>query len=218
MTVRTAFNSSLKTMKKIMLMLFAKRSGKDKPRVTQPPTVKDSPTTIQEGSENGVRRHLVQMLLRDLLRRHGIPTEWIDCQMMVVSSRTKGSGMYVRLVVQHWDERLMNYAFAFQKELIAEIKQFEPQSAIWLHGISWQLEVEGSCPYTTLPDTSFWLEPKPEVIREPTQPRNRAERQTGSANAQELERLFAIRDQELSAQADQGLVATGYEKTQPAPL
>jgi ribosome modulation factor len=212
-------------MKKTMLRFFAQLSGKGKPPVT-PPAPKDNPATIQEGSENGMRRQLVQVLLRDLLRKHGIPAEWIDCQMLIVSSRTKGSGMYVRLVVQHWDERLMNYAAAFQKELIAEIKQFEPQAANWLHGISWQLEVDDSCPYTTLPGRSFWLEPKVEATPEarptpkpqPEQPRHQAERQAEPVNKVELETLFAIRDRALSAQADHGLVAAGYEKTQPAPL
>lgn len=200
-------------MKTTLRKLFARLSGEDRSRVV-PKNAKENPATIQEGSENGVRRHLVQLLLRDLLRRHGIPAPWIDCQMMVVSSRTRGSGMYVRLVVQHWDERLMNYAFAFQKELIAEIRLFEPQSATWLHGISWQLEVEGRCPYTTVPGKSFWLETK----QKPEQPRRQAEHQLEPDKHLELERLFALRDQELSVQADQDLLAAGYEKTQPAPL
>jgi hypothetical protein len=34
----------------------------------------------------------------------------------------------------------------------------------------------------------------------------------------ELERLFAIRDWELNAKSDYGLIAAGYEKTQPTPL
>ena len=209
-------------MKKTILKLFAQLSGGKQGDTL--PAVRDNPATIQEGSENDVRRHLVQVLMRDLLRRHGIPPEWIDCQMMIVFSRTKGSGMYIRLVVHHWDERLMNYASAFQKELLADLKQFEPQAANWLHGISWQLEVDDSCPYTTLPGRSFWLEPRANTVSKPTpkpepeQLRHQAERQAEPVNTVELERLFAIRDQELSAQADHGLVAAGYEKTQPAPL
>ena len=194
-------------MKTTLLKLVARLSGEGKSPVV-PKAPKDNPITIQDGSENGVRRHLVQVLLRDLLRRHGIPAQWIDCQMMVVSSRTKGSGMYIRLVVQHWDERLMNYAFAFQKELIAEIRVFEPQSATWLHGVSWQLEVEGSCPHTTMPGKSFWLETK----LEPKKPSRQVEHQLEPDKHLELERLFALRDLELSVQADQDPVASGYEK------
>ena len=214
-------------MKTTLLKLFARPSANGKsPAVPKNP--KDNPVSIQEGSENGVRRHLVQVLLRDLLRRHGIPAHWIDCQMMVVSSRTKGSGMYIRLVVQHWDERLMKYAFAIQKELIAEIKQSEPQAANWLHGISWQLEVEGSYPYTTLPGKSFWVESKtgatpearpiPAPKSQSAQPQPQTERLAEAVNTVELEKLFAIRDRELSVQTDHGVGAAGYEKTQPGPL
>lgn len=217
-------------MKKTMLRFFAQLSGEGKPTAA-PSAPRDNPVTIQQGSENDMRRQLVQVLVRDLLRRHGIPPEWIDCQMMIVSSRTRGSGMYLRLVVQHWDERLMNYASAFQKELFADLKQFEPQSASWLHGISWQLEVDGSCPYTTLPGRSFWLAPQAEAapaipaiaplpapVPKPEQTGPQAEHQAEPVNTDELERLFAIRDRELSEQADHSLVAAGYEKTQPAPL
>lgn len=227
-------------MKKTMRQFFALLSRKSK-SITEPIAPKDDPATIQDGSENGLRRQLVLLAMRDLLRRHGIPLDWMDCQMMMVSSRTRGSGMYVRIVVQHWDERLMNYANALQKELIADLQQSEPQAAHWLHGVSWQLEVDDSCPYTTLPARGFWLEPKAEAtptpiaatvgiatttaaslaIPIPALQQSPPDPQAGSraepVNAAELERLFAIRDQELSERADHG-VAAGYEKTQPAGL
>ena len=214
-----------KTMKKALLGLFAQLSGTGKPGAASA-APKDNPVTSQNGSENDMRRQLVQVLLRDLLRKHGLPGEWIDCHMLIVSSRTRGSGMFVRLVVRHWDDRLLNYACAFQKELVTDIKQFEPQAASWLLGVSWQLEVDDSCPYTTLPARDFWLEPKlqarpeatPEVKPEPVPARVHADTQHEPVNAHELEKLFAIRDQELSAQAGHGLVAAGYQKTQPAAL
>lgn len=87
----------------------------------------DNPLTIEDGSENATRRQLVQVLMRDVLRKSGIPPQWIDCQMLLVSSRTRGQGMYVRLVIKHWDKRLMNYAFAFQQALLADIRHFEPR-------------------------------------------------------------------------------------------
>ena len=207
-------------MNKTILMLSSLLSG-GRPRV--PPLVlRDNPATIQDDSENGVRRQLVQVLIRDLLRRHGIPPQWIDCQMMVVSSRTRGPGMHLRLVVRHWDERLMNHASAFQKEVLSDLKQFEPQAATWLHGVSWQLEVDDSCPYTKLPGKSFWQDVKsevrPERKPEPRPSRQPSVSQSEPVNPSELEKLFAIRDRALSAHANHALIASGYEKTQPIPL
>ena len=115
-------------------------------------------SSVQGGSDSSVRAQLVHVVMRDLLRKSGIPPGWITCQPQVLHSRSKGSGIFVRLSVKHWDDRLMQYAFAFQKTLLTDIVRFEPKAASWLHGIAWQLEVAGSCPHTELPEKNFWLD------------------------------------------------------------
>ena len=114
-------------------------------------------SSVQGGSESLIRVQLVQVVMRDLLRKSGIPPEWIVCQPQILNSRSRGEGIFVRLSVKHWDDRLMQYAFAFQKALLTEIVRFEPQAAKWLHGIAWQLEVAASCPRAELPQKAFWL-------------------------------------------------------------
>lgn len=147
----------------------------------------ESPATIEDGSDNALRRQLVHVLLRDVLRRHGIPSALIECQMLVVSSRSRGPGMYVRLVLRHWDERLIRYAFAFQNALKADILRFEPRAADWLHGVSWQFEFGGSCPYAELPDKSVWQDPaEPEVASRPV---GNAHQTTPAPTATELATL-----------------------------
>lgn len=150
-------------MKKLIATLFG---GPPRGTAAKRPSAssRDNPLTIEDGSDNATRRQLVQVLLRDALRKYGIPPRWIDCQMLLVNSRSRGPGMYVRLVVREWDERLMDYAFAFQNALMVEITRFEPQASQWLHGISWQLEVAETCPYRSMPDKSFWADP---VIAKP---------------------------------------------------
>ena len=141
-----------------MQKLFGARAPAT-PSKTVPDANRDNPPTIQEGSENAIRHQLVQVLLRDLVRRHGIPPHWIDLQMLVVSSSSRGPGLYVRLVLKQWDQRLINHAYALQSNLLADIARFEPRASEWLHGLSWQLEFGDTCPYLTLPGKSFWLEP-----------------------------------------------------------
>lgn len=176
---------------------------------------RDNPLTIEDGSENATRRQLVQVLLRDVLRKSGIPSEWIECQMLLVSSRSRGRGMYIRLVITHWDARLLNYAFAFQQMLMSDIERFEPNAEEWLHGVSWQLDVEGQCPFTELPDKSFWEVAEKKVSKTAVHPRQAGQ---DSTPADKLHHAFAERDKQLEAQASQGLTPVGYEATQPAPL
>ena len=217
-------------MYKIISLLLGHNKQQARPAHSQPAST-DNPPTIMDGSENATRRQLVQVLLRDLLRRSGIPPQWLDCQMLVVSSRSKGAGLYVRLVVKHWDVRLMNYTFAFQNELTNDILRFDPQAAGWLHGVSWQLEVTDSCPFPSLPAPQFWAEAKqpaaqailpPAVVVAVQKPKNRTPVNVplvdSTETADDLEKLFAIRDRELDRQAAHGVMPVGYEKTQPSPL
>ncbi len=113
-------------------------------------------SVLNDGSETATRGQLVHVVMRYLVRTSGIPPDWIQCQIQVVSSRKRGQGIFVRLIVKQWDERLMKYAFAFQKALLTEIVQFEPSAATWLYGIAWQLEVASTCPLTELPGSQYW--------------------------------------------------------------
>ena len=166
----------------------------------------EGPATIEDGSANALRRQLVQVLVRDSMRRHGIPAGWLDCQMLLVSSRSRGEGMYVRLVIKHWDIRLLTYAVAFERSLRIDITRFEPHAAQWLYGISWQMEVGDNCPYLQLPDRSVWIEaPKPDAESE---------------LKQDLERMFAIRDADMLVRGSKSTAhAVGpYAKTEPQKL
>ena len=190
--------------------LLGQRSHEASAQPSELPS-RDNPLTIEEGSDNAIRRQLVQMLVRDALRLYGIPTGWIECQMLLVNSQSRGAGMYVRLVVRHWDDRLMTYAYAFQTALLADIARFEPHAPDWLHGISWQLEVGHDCPHVTMPEKSTWAQPAPVTVSAEIQVREDDDQR------QDLERLFKIRDQELGLVTG-GHPPVGYEKTQPAHL
>lgn len=218
-------------MNHLMKKLFGARAPAA-PQKTASGARADNPATIQAGSENAIRRQLVQVLLRDLIRKHGIPPHLIDLQMLVVSSESRGPGLYVRLVIKQWDARLLNYTNALQKALLADIARFEPRASEWLQGISWQLEMGDTCPYTSLPDKSFWLEPDQAAAAAapataaasapPVAPVVQAIEPAPSTPEddarQDLERLFQIRDQEIGKQADDAHPPVGYEKTQPSPL
>ena len=205
---------------------------------------------VHDGSESEIRGQLVQEMMHDTLHKSGISSRWIECQIQVTAGRTRGPGINVRLVVKHWDSRLMQYTFAFQKALLTAIVQFDPKAAIWLHGISWQLEVASTCPHTTMPGKNYWLEtpqtdmytnavrqpafeaapavnaaPVAALVKaqpaafKPVAPLFEMEKSTSKNKATaDLERLFAIRDNELAHQAANSLIPPGYEKTEPAPL
>lgn len=211
-------------MKRIFQRLFGKRPSLALPvEDTAGATATDSVSTIEDGSDHAMRRQLMLLLLRDLMRRHGMPPVWIELQMLVVSSARRGEGLYVRLVMKQWDERLIHHAQAFQNELLADLARFEPQFDSWMRGISWQLEMTDSCPYTELPGKTFWEAQAPrradQMRAEPAAlaPLTAKVLSDSEAATDDLHALFRIRDQELrDAAARQEPL--DYQPTQPLPL
>ena len=67
--------------------------------------------------------------------------------------------LHLRLIVKHWDERLLKYAVALRR-LLTEITQFEPGVQDWLMSITWQYDVGDQCPYPDMPDPASWTSPR----------------------------------------------------------
>ena len=207
----------------------------------------DAPAALQTDSKAVKRQQLVMSTVRDVMRVSGIPPHWIDCQTLKVTSSRRGTGLYVHMVINHWDERLMRLTCAFQAELKTRMERIDPKAALWVHGISWQLDMEDSCPYNQLPDKSYWeadAEPAdaasaiskqllpahfPAVLA--TTPGAGTESFAAAHNLQvarpschgdltdDLEKLFAIRDESLKGSGTaSSMPAGGFEQTQPSPL
>lgn len=119
----------------------------------------------------GTRRELLRVVLRDTLKRHGIPQEWITADMLTATSRTRDSGIHWRLCIRHWDARLPAHCVALQNSLIGRVQMFDPMAEQWLMGLTWQFSLpdESACP--RMPPAESWT-------RQPPQ-----EQQTASAAA-----------------------------------
>jgi hypothetical protein len=140
------------------------------------------------------RRELVRVVTRDTLRDTGIPEEWIETQILLELVRDGHSCIHLRLVVRHWDPRLLKYAVAFQRRLLAEMESFDPQTREWLLSIAWQFPSDEQCPFLEMPDPATWTEP---VVQAPAkvQPKPRDELQ------EDLAQLYAVRDADLAQQS-----------------
>jgi hypothetical protein len=188
-------------------------------------------------STTTVRRELLKAVLRNTLNRHGIPAAWIGADMLVATTRGREPGIHWRLLVRHWDPRLMTYAVALQNSLIVRTLSADPLASDWLMGISWQfvLPDEDVCP--PMPHPGWWTAPptaaasgiaddatggSADVIAGPDRPGADAGREPSAADAaadvrSDLERLFAVRDAELRQNAER-LAAAGMEPTEPMYL
>ncbi len=116
-----------------------------------------SPSTQQNAS----RRELLRLVLRDSLNRTGIPTSWIGADLLAATSRGREPGIHMRLLLKHWDPRVMLHGIAFENVFRKRVLTLDPLSDRWLLGISWQFSLadESKCP--TMPHPGVWTSSVP---------------------------------------------------------
>ena len=160
----------------------------------------DPDSSDPKGSRNAPRRELVQVILRDTMRKHGIPSDWIECRMLSTMSRGGRHGLHVNFVVKQAHDRLLAYVFAFQDSFERELARFEPRARDWLLSLAWEFQGFNA---KDMPDPHTWAASMPGALL----PAGGPAPQTGPPAAQEaqasqpdedlasdLQALFAIRD------------------------
>jgi hypothetical protein len=187
-------------------------------------------------SQSATRRELLRVVLRETLQRHGIPAQWIGAECLTTTSRTGERGVHWRLLIKHWDPRILMHSVALQNALIKRVMTFDPVASAWLSGISWQFALadESECP--PLPHPGSWTSEPHEarkaaavaalqqgdatVIEGPVH--IASARQPAPAPSEpdparaDLDKLLAIRDADFRQHADGDLPA--WTRTEPAKL
>jgi hypothetical protein len=106
--------------------------------------------------DNTSRRELLRLVLRDTLNRTGIPTSWVGADLLAATSRGRAPGIHVRLLLKHWDPRLMLHAIAFEQAFRKRVVTLDPTSDDWLLGMSWQFSLADESPCPAMPHPGVW--------------------------------------------------------------
>lgn len=183
------------------------------------------PDSGQPGSRNGPRRELVQVVLRDTMRKHGIPSDWIECRLLSSVSRTGRHGLHVNFVVKQAHDRLLAYVFAFQDSFERELARFEPRAPDWLLSLGWEFQGVNAA---DMPDPKMWAQSGPApLVQADSLPQNSGFDPGDDLVTQEppksdddvqrdLQALFAIRDAAIAqTAAGKGRDPEGQKDFQP---
>lgn len=101
-------------------------------------------------------RELVRVVLRDTLRKHGIPVDWIGSQIVSRTQTGQPTSHQIQLVILKWHEGLLRFAPLLQQQLLLSLQQFDPHTDHSGHTVVWSFAPHCGCPYTTLPAPGYW--------------------------------------------------------------
>ena len=118
-------------------------------------------------------RELLVMAVRDTLRKYGIPPSWIGAETLTATINGKERGMHLRLLLRHWEPRLLVHVMALEKSVRARVRLLDPLSPAWVAGISWKLDLSEDVPFAPLPDAGYWqrLISNPPLLVQEAQPK-----------------------------------------------
>ena len=218
------------------------------------------PGSMPMGDQNASRRDMLRLVLRDTLNRTGIPTAWLGADLLAATSRGREPGIHVRLLIKHWDPRLMLHGVAFENTFRKRLASLDPHTG-WLMGFSWQFSLASDSECPPMPHPGTWTSAtRPDaptasadgatgtrttasaagdllggsiVISGPAAtPESSAARPAAAAAGRQgqperaatpdaradLERLLAVRDQDLQRARTERAQGLRYASTEPAPL
>ncbi len=167
-------------------------------------------------SRNAPRRELVQVMLRDTMRKHGIPSDWIDLLMLSGTTKSGRAGLHVSFIVRQGHDRLLAYVFAFQDSFHRELARFDPRASDWLLSVGWQFEGYAAPQRAAMPDPKVWVSSAPVAVgpqdaaiafaptADPLELDSRPQEEPAEPDNLEddLQALFAIRDAALADPID----------------
>lgn len=157
---------------------------------------------------NDIRRELIRVVLKDSLRAHGIPTNWLACEVIIITRPQDRDELHIQLVILKWHEKLLRYADAFQREFLHDLDRFDPTVDHSGYIVSWRFSPDCDCPFKELPDPRTWLQSTQAQAPEepvPVLDRRRVPREPHSARLD-------------SPDASGGRQPEDYAPTQVAPL
>jgi hypothetical protein len=188
-------------------------------------TPESAPAPVED-DENGARstprRDLVQVVLRETMRKHGIPSDWMDCLILSVVSKSRGTGMHVQLVVKQGDDRLVTYVHAFQESFLEELARFDRKARDQVFSLSWQFQGKPAQRNTEMPEPASWggkpSAPAPLEMPGRTPKPAPKEAEPDEDLQKDLQALFAIRDAALSKQPPPDPDRPDFEPTRPGGM
>ncbi len=134
---------------------------KSKRPVDQTASVPVSVSPVSVSHRSDVRRELIRVVLKDTLRQHGIPLDWLSCEVIAIRRGMDQEELHIQLVLMKWHEQLLRYGVALQQQLLRGLDRFDPEIDHSKYVVSWRFASDCGNPFAQMPEPKFWLEATP---------------------------------------------------------
>ena len=115
----------------------------------------DLPVSLQPSHIR--KRELIRVALKDTLRFHGLPNEWVRCEVLSVPHNHGTEDTLIQLVVKNWSDQLLRYSIALEKKLLQRLEWYEPEVDHSRFIVLWRYDKNCMCPYIEMPMEDFWV-------------------------------------------------------------
>lgn len=116
------------------------------------------------------RRETIRLVFRDTLQIHGIPADWLGCEVLIVRRTNKADEVHIQLLMLKWNEKLLRYAPALEQQLRHELDRLDPTVDHSKYIISWRFSPDSNYPFSVLPDPKFWVKSAAPIVQREDEP------------------------------------------------
>lgn len=92
------------------------------------------------GAAQARHRELIQAVLRHSMGKHAIPSDWMACRVLSVTTPQGKSGVHVQLIVRQGEESLLNFVLPFQETFWRQLEKVDGKPREWLFSLAWQFD------------------------------------------------------------------------------
>jgi len=126
----------------------------DKHDAAQPAALGGTPAAPNRNKQ----REMVRLALSAVLRRHGIPSNWLGCDVFSVARPGAADSTMVQLSILKWHDGLVYYGPDLQREFSNEIRLFDASIVVADLHFAWEFAPDCGYPNGKLPGAEHWVE------------------------------------------------------------
>jgi hypothetical protein len=130
------------------------RSAAGKEEATVPAALQAAPPPI--APNNDKQREVIRLALNGILRRHGIASTWLGCEVGHFAHAGGADALLIQLTILKWHDGLVLYAPDLQKELFNAMRLFDHTIVIDDFVFAWKFSPDCGYANGKLPGADFW--------------------------------------------------------------